>query len=119
MSIRGNGSLLPIAALATLGLLAASPLQAAAGKDTSSQTAQASSAQKNAPSGTSSDAVKPGTGPTLSEKLDATNGVIKPPANVDPEMTQTPPKTGATMPVIPPSAVKPDTPAGTPKPEAK
>lgn len=42
------------------------------------------------------------------EKLKRENGVIKPPKNVDPEMTLTPPDTGARTPVIPP----PGTPGG-------
>jgi hypothetical protein len=47
---------------------------------------------------------KPGrasSGQTLSEKLEKTNGVIKPPANMDPEIHKPTPNTG-TMPVIPP-----------------
>lgn len=47
---------------------------------------------------------KPGAtapGQTLSDKLDQTNGVLKPPANVDPEIHKPTPNTG-TMPVIPP-----------------
>jgi hypothetical protein len=57
--------------------------------------------------------------PTLSEKLDKSDGVITPPGNVDPEMRQAPPNVGNSMPVIPPSAVNPDQPPGAPKPEAK
>jgi len=39
----------------------------------------------------------------LSDKLDRSSGVIHPPAGVDPEMTQTPPRVGSkSMPVIPP-----------------
>jgi hypothetical protein len=57
--------------------------------------------------------------PTLSEKLNKSDGVIAPPGNVDPQMRQTPPPTGGTMPVIPPSAVNPDQPPGAPKPEPK
>jgi hypothetical protein len=36
--------------------------------------------------------------------------VITPPAGIDPEMKQTPPQTGARMPIIPP----PGTPGGNP-----
>ena len=80
---------------------------------------QAGTALKSGSSDTSSRAVKPGTDPTLSEKLQANNGVIKRPKNVDPEMTQQPPNIDATMPVIPPSAVRPDTAPDGVKPEAK
>ena len=39
----------------------------------------------------------------LSDKLDRSGGVIRPPGGVDPEMTQTPPRVGSkSMPVIPP-----------------
>ena len=39
----------------------------------------------------------------LSDKLDRSSGVIHPPAGVDPEMTQAPPRVGSkSMPVIPP-----------------
>lgn len=43
---------------------------------------------------------------TLSNQLDETNGIIRPPAGVDPEMHVPPPDTGTT-PVIPPEAVPP------------
>jgi len=36
------------------------------------------------------------------KKLERDNGVIRPPKNVDPGMTSTPPDAGARMPVIPP-----------------
>jgi hypothetical protein len=58
-------------------------------------------------------AVPPASG-TLSSDLNRSGGVIAPPAGIDPEIKQTPPPTGAKMPVIPPpgtpggdSAVKP------------
>ena len=58
--------------------------------------------------------------PTLSDKLNATDGVIAPPPSGDAEMTQTPPNVGAKMPVIPPKAVTPPGEApGAPTPEAK
>jgi hypothetical protein len=38
----------------------------------------------------------------LSETLDRTDGVLKPPAGVDPQMHVPPPDTGSNMPVIPP-----------------
>ncbi|MDB5594344.1 MAG: hypothetical protein JWM36_1305 [Hyphomicrobiales bacterium] len=57
--------------------------------------------------------------PSLSEKLDKSDGVITPPSNVDPEMRQAPPNVGNSMPVIPPNAVNPDQPPSAPKPEAK
>jgi hypothetical protein len=58
-------------------------------------------------------------GPSLSEKLNRTDGVIAPPPSGDTDMTQRPPNVG-TMPVIPPQAVTPpgQTP-GAPKPEPK
>ena len=43
-------------------------------------------------------------------KLQRENGVIKPPANIDPGMTEKPPETGGKMPVIPP----PGAPGGNP-----
>jgi hypothetical protein len=48
----------------------------------------------------------PNTGENLSERLDRSEGVITPPAGVDPEMTVRPkePGAGSTMPVIPPPA---------------
>ena len=54
-------------------------------------------------------AVPPASG-TLSSDLNRSGGVITPPAGVDPDIKQTPPATGATMPVIPP----PGTPGGNP-----
>lgn len=43
-------------------------------------------------------------------KLQREDGVIKPPANIDPGMTEKPPETGGKMPVIPP----PGAPGGNP-----
>ena len=54
-------------------------------------------------------AVPPASG-TLSSDLNRSGGVITPPAGVDPEIKQTPPATGSTMPIIPP----PGTPGGNP-----
>jgi hypothetical protein len=45
---------------------------------------------------------------TSSSELSRSGGVITPPAGIDPEMKQTPPPSGAKMPVIPP----PGTPGG-------
>ena len=39
---------------------------------------------------------------TLSERLDRSNGVIRPPAHVDPEIHVTPPAVGNKMPMVPP-----------------
>ncbi len=50
----------------------------------------------------------------LSDKLERSDGVIHPPPDVDPGMTQTPPRAGR-MPVIPP----PGTPGGEPGPNPK
>jgi hypothetical protein len=52
----------------------------------------------------------PPAGGNLSNELNRSGGVITPPADVDPEMKQTPPPSGSTMPVIPP----PGTPGGNP-----
>ena len=54
-------------------------------------------------------AVPPASG-TLSSDLSRSGGVIIPPTGIDPEIKQTPPPTGATMPIIPP----PGTPGGNP-----
>jgi hypothetical protein len=54
-------------------------------------------------------AVPPASG-TLSSDLNRSGGVIAPPAGIDPEIKQTPPPGGATMPVIP----LPGTPGGNP-----
>jgi hypothetical protein len=54
-------------------------------------------------------AVPPASG-TSSSDLNRSGGVITPPSDVDPEMKQTPPSTGAKMPIIPP----PGTPGGNP-----
>ena len=53
--------------------------------------------------------VPPASGTTSSD-LSRSGGVITPPADVDPDMKQNPPPSGATMPVIPP----PGTPGGNP-----
>jgi hypothetical protein len=53
--------------------------------------------------------VPPASG-TSSSDLNRSGGVIAPPAGIDPEIKQTPPATGATMPIIPP----PGTPGGNP-----
>ncbi len=52
---------------------------------------------------------------TLSQKLDKSEGVIKPPAGVDPEIRVQPPETGGVMPVIPP----PGEPGGNPQIQPK
>ena len=54
-------------------------------------------------------AVPPASG-TSSSDLNRSGGVITPPAGIDPEIKQTPPSTGSTMPIIPP----PGTPGGNP-----
>lgn len=62
----------------------------------------------------------PGAETNLSDKLDATDGVIKPPPSGDADMTIAPPNSGSRTPVIPPSAVPPSgAPADGAKPEAK
>jgi hypothetical protein len=57
--------------------------------------------QPNAP------AVPPASG-TSSSELSRSGGVVVPPSGIDPAMKQTPPPSGAKMPVIPP----PGTPGG-------
>ena len=47
----------------------------------------------------------------LGDKLDRSSGVIKPPRGIDPGLTQAPPGSGSSMPVIPP----PGTPGGKPE----
>jgi hypothetical protein len=47
---------------------------------------------------------------TSSSNLSRSGGVIAPPAGIDPEIKQTPPATGSTMPILPP----PGTPGGNP-----
>lgn len=66
-------------------------------------------AEERAPDQRNTPAVPPASGATSSD-LSRSGGVVTPPAGVDPEMKQTPPPTGATMPVIPP----PGTPGGNP-----
>jgi hypothetical protein len=48
-------------------------------------------------------------------KLQRENGVIKPPANIDPGMTEKPPETGGRMPVIPPPGTRGGNPSLKPK----
>jgi hypothetical protein len=57
----------------------------------------------------STPAVPPASGSTSSE-LSHSGGVITPPAGIDPQMKQTPPPSGDSMPVVPP----PGTPGGNP-----
>ena len=52
----------------------------------------------------------PPAGGTRSSDLNRSGGVIVPPAGIDPEIKQTPPATGSTMPIIPP----PGTPGANP-----
>jgi hypothetical protein len=49
-----------------------------------------------------------GSSEPLGDQLDRSNGVIRPPAGVDPGLTQRPPESGGRTPVIPP----PGTPGG-------
>jgi hypothetical protein len=60
-----------------------------------------------------SPSVRPGE--PLSETLDRTDGVLKPPAGVDLQMHVPPPETGSNMPVIPP----PGSPGGDPSIQPK
>jgi hypothetical protein len=43
-----------------------------------------------------------GSNAPLSDKLDRSGGVIRPPGGIDPGLTQKPPASGSSMPVIPP-----------------
>ena len=72
-----------------------------------SETASTQTVPEAAAPGTSGSSSEP-----LGDKLDRTGGVIRPPAGIDPGLTQSPPASGSSMPVIPP----PGTPGG--KPEA-
>jgi hypothetical protein len=54
--------------------------------------------------------VEPPASGSNSSDLSRSGGVIKPPTDVDPQMKQTPPTTGSTMPIIPP----PGSPGGNP-----
>ena len=56
-----------------------------------------------------------GSSGNLSERLDRSGGVIKPPENVDPGLQKNPPEDSAKMPVIPP----PGTPGGDPNVKPK
>lgn len=49
-----------------------------------------------------------GSSEPLGDRLDRSNGIIRPPAGVDPGLTQPPPQSGSRTPVIPP----PGTPGG-------
>src|SRR5215472_16701599 len=71
---------------------------------------QAPSNQAACPPGTGPNAPTVGSGQSgnLSDKLANSNGVICPPAGVDPQMHVAPPQEGGRMPVIPP----PGTPGG-------
>ena len=66
------------------------------------------------------EATGPGTsgssGEPLSDKLDRSGGVIRPPAGVDPGLTQSPPQSGSSkMPVIPPPGTRGGEPEINPK----
>jgi hypothetical protein len=52
---------------------------------------------------------------TLSERLDRSDGVIRPPSRVDPQMHVTPPATGDKMPIVP----APGSPGGNPNVQPK
>jgi hypothetical protein len=59
-------------------------------------------------------AVPPASG-TSSSDLNRSGGVITPPAGIDPEIKQTPPPSGSTMPIIPPPGTTGGNPAVKPK----
>jgi hypothetical protein len=62
----------------------------------------------------SAPAVPPMSGSSSSE-LSRSGGVITPPVGVDPQMKQTPPPSGDSMPVVPPPGTPGDNPAIKPK----
>jgi hypothetical protein len=84
-------------------LLALSATPAAQGTRDPSTTLQNPSVQQGGAPAPS----LPPTGQTLSERLQESRGVIKPPPGVDPDIAVPPkdPSAGANMPVIPPSQV--------------
>ena len=97
--------------------LAAALLLAWGGLGPCQARAQADQGQPAAPPAVRDDAP---TGPSLSERLDRSKGVITPPAavsNADPGIVKPPPDTGTTttMPMIPP----PGTPGGDPNVQPK
>jgi hypothetical protein len=58
---------------------------------------------------------EPSQKPSLSDRLEKSDGVIKPKQNLDPEMRRQPPPVDAPMPVIPP----PGAPGGDPNVQPK
>lgn len=54
------------------------------------------------PRSTVPEQIAPPTGETLSDRLERTEGVIRPPSNMDPEIRITPPNTGTTPIIRPP-----------------
>lgn len=101
-AILALGFIFGIAGSSALGLSGAAHAQASSG--TPSTTLQKPAPSADAPASTT----LPPSGQNLSEKLDRSNGVIEPPARVDPEMAVPPkdPAAGANMPVIRPPAAK-------------
>jgi hypothetical protein len=90
--------------LAALAILIGMPVRAAPTTPDKNQSAGAASAQTvledRATSGSSTE--------PLSDKLDRSGGVIRPPKGVDPGMTQAPPAVSRkSTPVIPPPGAKP------------
>jgi hypothetical protein len=100
-----------LGAVLTIGAVATAQAQSAPGAPGSSQVIP----EKRQPPLDNLD-VKTGRSGSLSDKLDSSNGVVKPMQNVDPGMTKAPavPDANAT-PVIHP----PGTPGGPPGPQAK
>jgi hypothetical protein len=76
--------------------------------------AVAVAAEDQAPKQPSAPAAPPASGSSSSE-LSRSGGVIQPPAGIDPEMKRTPPRSGDSMPVVPP----PGTPGGNPSVKPK
>jgi hypothetical protein len=92
--------------------LGAAALISASGSSLVSYAAEPSGSAAERGEEPSSDA---GSSGNLSERLNRSGGVIKPPADVDPEIQKKPPDTSSKMPVIPP----PGTPGGDPNVKPK
>jgi hypothetical protein len=91
--------------LATLGMLAMLGSGVACADDQKKQASppSASPSPSQIPPTIPDPGVSGSSQESLSDKLSRSGGVIKPPADVDPAMKQTPPPTGPqSMPIIPP-----------------
>lgn len=95
----------PILGCAAALFLVASGALAQAPQARNNAAGEAHPQDQNAPEHFDSQAKKPGEqSKSLSQRLDQSNGVIKPPANVDPEIHETPPPTRDNNVITPPAA---------------